>query len=118
MFRELAGARTIESRIGTSTAPSVGSGWMTSFRFRKAVRRAIPPTSSRLEASIDGEPVNSLGDVTTVVREANPTEAASSAAAREGGNVAPHLTPVEAQVEVHVREPGDGIYSQRYPAPD
>src|SRR5262249_61296092 len=34
----------------------------------KAVRRAIPPTISRLEASIAGDPLNSLGEITTVVR--------------------------------------------------
>jgi hypothetical protein len=28
---------------------------------------------------------------------------------REGGNVAPYLAPVEAQVEIHVRKPSDGI---------
>jgi hypothetical protein len=43
------------------------------------------------------------------IEEPNPTAGVNSAAAREGGNVAPRLTPVEAKVEIHVREPGDGI---------
>ena len=39
----------------------------------------------------------------------NVATAVNSAAGREGWNVAPHLTLIEAQVEIHVREPSDGI---------
>jgi hypothetical protein len=37
----------------------------------------------------------------------NPAAAVNSLTGREGWNVAPHLTPVQLQVEIHVRKPSD-----------
>ena len=51
------------------------------------------------------------------IDEPNPTAAVSAAATREGWNVAPHLTPVEAQVEIHVRGPSSGVFPA-IPRPD